>query len=337
MDRAPLWSEDLDGGGMLRTYLDPDQPLLDSRFPLPLSDPFTAADARGAGIGPDELARLCRDGYVRQLVRRVYVANTVPDSLGLRARALQLVVPEDAVVTDRTAGWLFGSDMVLAPGDHLVVPPVSIFVNRRGARLRNGLSASGQRFLREDEIVEVIGIRVTTPLRTACDLGRLRNRDAAFAGLTAVFRLGHFTRAELADFVPRFRGMRWVTRLRSFVPIVDDRAESFGEAVTLLRWRDTVSVVPDLQMEVERPGQWSLRIDIGVEAQKFGIEYLGERWHLLTDEQRERDEKRFAWLEEERGWLLEPVTKANVFGRHRDIELVIVHGLEQARRRHRGT
>lgn len=280
---------------------------------------------------------LCQDGYLRQLVRRVYVAGQVPDTLELRVSALKLVVPEDAIVTDRTAGWLLGTDMALAPGDHLAVPPVSIFVNRRGGRLRNELSESGQRFLREDEIIEIMGLRLTSPLRTASDLGRLRHRDAAFAALTAVFRLGLFTREELLDFTGRFRGMRYVIQLRSFVTIVDARAESFGEAVTHLRWRDTVSVVPDLQIEVERPGQWSLRIDIGVEVLKYGIEYLGEKWHLLTAEQREHDEERFAWLREERGWLIDPVTKVNVFGHQRDIESIIVHGIQDARRRLRRT
>jgi hypothetical protein len=322
---------------VLRPYLDPDQIVLDSRFPLSLDAPFTAAVARAQGVTRDDLLKLCRDGFLRQLVRGVYVAGHVPDSLDLRAQALKLVVPEDAVITDRTAGWLLGTDMALAPGDHLAVPPVSVYVNRRGGRLRNGLSDSGQRFLREDEVVEVLGLQVTSPLRTACDLGRLRNRDAAFAALTAIFALGHFTREELQDFTDRFRGMRHVIQLRSFVPIVDARAESFGEAVTHLRWRDTVSVVPDLQIEVERPGQWSLRIDIGVEELKQGIEYQGEKWHLLTDEQRERDEKRLSWLRDERDWLIDPVTKHNVFGRNRDIESIIVNGIRDARRRFRRT
>src|SRR3954462_12482860 len=120
---------------VFRSFLDPGQPLLDARFPLPLDRPFTTAMARIAGLHSSELAILVDRGYLRRLLLGVYVASPAPDSLALRAAALRLVVPPDAVVTDRTAGWLHGSDMVLAPGDHLVVPPVSIFVNQRGARL----------------------------------------------------------------------------------------------------------------------------------------------------------------------------------------------------------
>jgi hypothetical protein len=84
---------------------------------------------------------------------------------------------------------------------------------------------------------------------------------------------------------------------------------------------------------VVRPNQWSYWIDLGVEDLRFGIEYLGEEWHLLTAEQRARDRLRRTWLEEERGWLIEPVTKKNVFGTHQDVESMIAHGIRKARRR----
>ena len=175
---------------MLRAYLDLGQPLLDGRFPLPLDAPFTAGAARGAGLGSNDLTRLVEENYLRRVVAGVYVAVQVPDSIGLRAAALRLVVPPDAVITDRTAGWLHGANMILAPGDHLAVPPVSVFVNREGARLRNRLTASGQRCLPRAHVMEVEGLLVTTPVRTACDLGRLLPRDWAFAALDSMLRLG---------------------------------------------------------------------------------------------------------------------------------------------------
>jgi hypothetical protein len=50
-------------------------------------------------------------------------------------------------------------------------------------------------------------------------------------------------------------------------------------------------------------------------------------------EQRERDRKRRGWLRDERGWIIEPVTKENVFGPHRDIEGIVENGVREARRR----
>ena len=319
---------------MLRPFVDLGAPLLDGRFPLPLEEPFTAAEARKAGIHSSELSVLCEEGYLRRLLKSVYVAAQVPDSLELRAAALRLVVPADAVVTDRTAGWLLGAPMVLAPGDHLVVPTVSMFVNREGARLRNELSSSGERALRPDEIMEVLGLQVTTPLRTACDLGRLLSRDRAFAALDAMLRLGLFTKEDLRQAVEQFRGMRGVRQLRGFAPLADGRAESPGESIVRLRWLDLLTMPPpELQIEIVRVGQASYWLDLGVALLRFAVEYDGEEWHRRTPEQRERDCRRRAWLREERDWIIEPVTKDNIFGRQRDIESILVNGVRDARRR----
>lgn len=321
-------------GAVLRAFVESGQTLLDSRFPLPLSDPFTSGDARKSGIHSAELSWLCAEGYLRRPVKGVYVAAQVEDSLELRAAVLRLVVPEDAVITDRTAGWLLGAPMVLAPGEHVVVPRVCVFVNRKGARLRNDLSRSGQRTLRPDDVTEVLGLQVTTPIRTACDLGRLLSRDSAFAALDAMLALGVFTREELQEAAHRFRRMRGVRQLRGFVVLADGRSQSPGESIVRLRWIDLLTVPPpQLQIEVVRPGQWSYWLDLGVEELLFAVEYDGEQWHRRTPEQRARDRKRRDWLRDERGWIIEPVTKDNVFGPHRDIESIISKGVREARRR----
>ena len=54
--------------------------------------------------------------------------------------------------------------MVLAPNDHLQAPPVSMFLNRKGGRLRNELTRSGQRLLPANHVMEVGGVLVTTPV-----------------------------------------------------------------------------------------------------------------------------------------------------------------------------
>jgi hypothetical protein len=319
---------------VLLPFLNPGEPLLGDRFPLPLDRPFTHADARAVGLGPYDLGWLYREGYLRRMVAGVYVAAQAPDAIELRAAALRLVVPSDAVVTDRSAGWLHGAEMILAPGDHLAVPPVSVFVNRRGSRLRNDITASGQRFLRREDVTEVFGLNVTTPLRTACDLGRLLGRDGAFAALDTMLGLNIFDKEELWAATDRFRGMRGVRQLRAFAPLADPRSESPAESITRLRWHDSgVLPRPELQIEVERPVHWSYRIDLGVEELRFGVEYDGEEWHRRTPERRARDRRRRTWLRDERDWIIEPVTKENVFGHDRDIESIIHNGIREARRR----
>ena len=90
---------------------------------------------------------------------------------------------------------------------------------------------------------------------------------------------------------------------------------------------------PELQIEIERPHRWSFWLDLGVVKLRFAVEYDGEEWHRRTREQRERDRKRRTWLRDERGWIVEPVTSENVFGRDRDIESILVNGVRNARRR----
>src|SRR4051812_8027273 len=99
-------------------------PLLDASFPLPLDQPFTSEQARAAGVSRSVLARLVRDGYVRRVLASVYVPAPVVDGLPLRCKALALVVPPGAVITDWTAVWLW--TRMLPWGDHTRVPPVSV-------------------------------------------------------------------------------------------------------------------------------------------------------------------------------------------------------------------
>jgi hypothetical protein len=327
-------ARDVHAQPVLRSFLDVGQIALDGRFPLPLDRPFTHAAARKAGLQNRDLCVLVEEGFVRRLVAGVYVANLVPDSLALRAQALRLVVPREAVVTDRTAGWLLGAPMVLAPGDHLVLPQVSMFVNRKGARLRNDVTSSGERTLQSQDLTEVLGVRVTTALRTACDLGRLLSRDRAFAALDAMLALGVFDSDELWDAVKRFRGMRGVRQLRGFAPLADGRAQSAAESILRLRWLDLLTLPPpEPQIEVPRPGQPSYWLDLGVRDLRYAAEYDGEEWHLRTPEQRARDARRRTWMRKERGWLLDPVTKDNLFGRTRDVEGILLKGVRDARRR----
>ncbi len=307
--------------------------MLDARFPLPLDQPFGGAAALAAGLTQNDLARLVSAGYLRHPMTGVYAAAQVPDSLDHRAAVVRLVIPPDGIVTDRTAGWLHGAPMILAPNDHLLVPHVSAFVRREGGRLRNEMTDSGQRMMPASDIVEMAGLRVTTPLRTACDLGRLLHRDHAFAALDMMLRLRAFSRDELIDCVRRFRGYRGVRQLRVFAPLADARSESPGESAVRLRWLDMGSLPrPEPQRPVRGPGWSTYWLDLGVDELWFAVEYDGEEFHS-SSEQRESDRIRREWVASHTPWQIEVVTKENVFGRRRDIEGILLEGVAQARRR----
>lgn len=306
--------------------------LLDDSFPLPLDRPFTGTEATAAGVNRHTLARLVKEQLVRRVLRGVYAAAQLPDGIPVRAQALALVTPPDAAVTDWTACWLHTG--VLAPGDHLHVPPVSIFRAAGRGRIRNDLCRSGERSFSPGDLTTIGGVAVTTPLRTAYDLGRTRSRDWAMAGLDALVRLNSFSRAELLAGIERFRGHRGVVQLRDLAPRADGRAESPGESVLRLRWTDLATLPqPEPQVPILLPNGHELyRIDLGVRDLRFGVEYDGEEHHTSADD-REHDRVRRLDLERRFGWRVVPVTKANVFGAHRDIEQILHEGIREARSR----
>ncbi|GAA3682378.1 hypothetical protein GCM10022237_46470 [Nocardioides ginsengisoli] len=309
-------------------------PRLPADFPLPLDVPFTTMTARReAGLSARQLTWLVDQGFLRRLLRSVYVASPVPDSLELRCAALRLVVPEDAVICDRHAGWLHGADMVLAPNEHLYVAPVCVFLPTPGRRLRNGLAASGERGFRSGDVIELYGLRVTSPLRTTWDLGRQRYGEWSLAAMDQMFRLGLFSHDELVAGVPRFRGMRWVTTLRAMVEYVDGRAESPPESVLRLRWIQAHLPTPIPQLEVyDDEGTFLARLDLGATDLPFAAEYDGDEWHSSPDQLR-RDRERRALVEAETSYSIAVLRKENLFGPRADVESVLRRGVADARRR----
>ncbi len=304
-------------------------PALDSSCNLPLDVPFTAAVARAQGVPRHLLTRWCQQGLLRQPIRRVYVSSSLTDSPLVRAQCLILVIPDDCVVCDRHAGWLHGAEMVLAPNEHLNAMPISVFRPSGNGRLENGIALSGERNLTRADITEVLGLPVTTMLRTAWDLGRVRRREPALCAVDQMFRLPNFPVDAFLAGVERFRGMRWVTTLRTIAPLADGRAESPPESVLRLYWLDVGLPWPQPQLEIWRHGVFVARVDLGNEDLGYVAEYYGEEWHS-ADMQVERDERRVEEIEQ-CGYVVDVFRKDSVFGQHRDAERRLLLGAERAK------
>ncbi|MDQ6527324.1 hypothetical protein RB608_27160 [Nocardioides sp. LHD-245] len=286
-----------------------------------------------AGLWPTDLTWLVEQGFLRRLVEGVYVANPVPDSLELRCAALRLVVPPDAVICDRHAGWLHGAEMVLAPNEHIHIAPVRVFLPSPGRRLRNGLADSGERAFTRGDVVDVNGLRVTSPLRTTWDLGRHRYVERSLAAMDQMLRLGVFSKDELVAGVPRFRGMRWVRTLRVMSGYVDGRAESPPESILRLRWMQAHLPTPVPQLEVyDDLGEFLARLDVGNAELCFAAEYDGDEWHT-SPEQLEHDRRRRAAVESATPFVVKALRKDNLFGPRSDVEAILRRGVVEARRR----
>jgi hypothetical protein len=310
-------------------WMSPEPTFLDDRCPLPLDRPFTAAEAGGLGVSRHTLARLVEMSLVRPLARGTYVAAQAVDTIEIRAEALRLVVADTAVVTDRTAAWLHGVD-ILPRGAVHEAPPIQVF-GRTGSRLRRPQVASGVRTLRDSDVMVVSGIRVTTPLRTALDLGRLLGRFDALAALDGFLRIGVPHDRVLSE-VERFKGERGVVQLRHLAPLADGRAESPPESALRLHWYDAGLPRPEPQWWVHDDAGFAVyRLDLALPACRYAAEYDGERFHTASDA--ERDEVRRTWLDQERGWLIDVFDKSDLYASIGDPARRLITGVRRARSR----
>lgn len=306
--------------------------LLGTDFPLPTDRPFTNRDAAERGIRRAALASMVSEGLVRRVLKSVYAAAELVDSIETRIAALSLVVPPTAVITDETAAWVHGVD-VGAPGDHLRVPPIRMFQLAGNTRLRNELCASGQRAMLPEDLVQIGDLLVTTPLRTALDLGRLRPRDRAIGALDGLLRLEAFVLGDLLNQVERFRKQRGVVQLRELAPMADARAESQAESVLRLRWLDANGLprpIPQVPI-LDDFGNELFYLDLGLPEIRYAAEYDGAEWHS-SDAAKERDHSRRTWLREERNWTIDVFKKEDVFGADQTVQVVLRQSIIAARR-----
>lgn len=306
-----------------------DAGLLGPAFPLPLDAPFTLALADQAGVSRNHLAHMVREGLVRRVLTGVYVASQAPDSVRFRASALGLVVPECAVVTDRTAAWLHGVP-ILERGSNLVAPPISVCETVDSRVRRPGVDGRRRQLLDRD-VTEVHGLRVTTALRTGLDLGRMLWRYDALAAIDGVLRVG-VDHDELLAETARFRGHRGVRQLRALAPLADGRSESAGESGLRLHWHDAGLPPPEPQFWIfDDLGVELYRLDVTSPELRYAAEYDGEEAHS-SKEDLAHDARRREWIRQERHWEIDAFRKDDVYGRHTDITRRLRAGFNRARK-----
>lgn len=269
---------------------------------MPSKVPFRTADPRAAGLTRHQMAEGLASGGLRRLVRGVVAGADLPDSLELRAAAVALAVAEHHVVCDRTAAWLHGIDALLYQ-ELEVLPAVEVCALRgHEPSVRDGVEGR-TRDLVPGDIMRIGDVRVTTPTRTALDLGCNLRRREAFAALNALIRVHAIPVVELRSAARRMRGRRGVRQLRELLRLVDPRIESARESWTYLAIHDAGLPLPEPQLWVDVGGVPTFRLDFGYRRSKVCVEYDGFDAHERTEAQRDYDRRRRAWLEAH-GWTV---------------------------------
>jgi hypothetical protein len=265
-------------------------------------EPFTHADLSRLDRSESGLRRSQRCGEVRTIVRGVFVASEVPDSMELRARAVAQVVRPHHVVTDRTAAWLHGVDTYVY-AEH----ETGLLIETCALRWHEPTALPGvdgrTRDLCRRDVMTLHGVRVTTPLRTALDLGCCLRRREAFAAMVMLARLHGLTKEDLVGELGRYRRRRGVIQLRGLAGLIDPRLESQREAWVFLEIADAGLPLPRPQHWIEVEGVLTYRLDFAYPKARVCVEYDGFEAHEKSDEQRERDRRRRRWLRDH-GWIV---------------------------------
>jgi hypothetical protein len=286
-------------------------PLMSDETSLP-DNPFTYADLDALGITRHILRRLVGEKVVRRLVRGAYVRADLEDTPELRAKAVAAVMSPTHVVTDRTAAWIHGID-TLTYAEHDIPPPVETCALRGHEPCTRAGVDGRTRDLAPRDVMVIEGVRVTTPLRTALDLGCLLRRREAMAALDAFARIHGLTKAQMLVEAGRYRRRRGVIQLRELIALVDPRAESARESWVRLAIHDAGLAAPEPQFWIVIDGVPTYRLDFAYPGARVVVEYNGWEAHERTPEQKANDEARRKWLTDD-GWTVIVIRRGDFTG-----------------------
>lgn len=162
--------------------------------------------------------------------------------------------------------------------------------------------------LRDDEICVVHGMPVTTPARTAFDLGRRDRLETAVIRVDALANATDLKSEDVARVAENHRGARGMLQLRRVVELMDGGAESPQETRTRLLLVAAGFPKPQTQIRVvDEYGAFVARVDMGWKEWKVGVEYDGPQ-HWTDPEQHARDLDRLADLAAQ-GWVIIRVSR----------------------------
>lgn len=231
--------------------------------------------------------------------RGVIVPADCELSLADRCQAARAAVGRKAVVGRRTAaqwwrmeGLPFRAEPELQPVE-LWVPPHVNAESRPGIRVRHTT-------LHPEEIVEVDGIRISSPARTVVDLARELPRTTAVVVCDSGFRQNLYDVAELDRVLARLAKQRGVVAVREMRRLTRPRTRSCGETRARLIVIEGGFPEPEVNYQIVEDGIVLAEGDLVLVLLLIWIEYDGFDVHTERETfRRDRPRHRFV---DRRGW-----------------------------------
>jgi very-short-patch-repair endonuclease len=199
-------------------------------------------------------------------------------------------VPRGQVLTaaDRAvAAWLWSERRATAAGVSAAALHGTLWLdknlpaelNQRHRHKTDGIVLHSDN-LADDEACIANGVPVTTPARTAYDLGRKRGLTTAVIRLDALMQATDLKPSDVEALGARHRGARGIVQLREVIALSDGGAESPQESRTRLVLTRAGLRPQRTQIEVfDTFGEYIRRIDMGWDDWMVGVEYDGaQHW-----------------------------------------------------------
>jgi hypothetical protein len=270
-----------------------------------MGEPFLGSEAVGSGrLTPYTLRR----DFVA-VHRDVYIARHTQLTAATRAQAAWLWSRRRGVLAGISAAAWHGTKWIDA---------------RRPAEIRcdnrhppKGIYTVADRFA-DDEVELIRGIKVTTPARTAFDIGCRYGVDKAVTMIDALANATNLKMADVGLLADRYPGRRNIRRARTAFDLVDPGAESPKE--TWLRLLVIRAGFPRPQTQIPVYDDWGQLVavfDLGWEDIKVAADYDGDQ-HRADRRRFNHDIRRLEKVTE-LGWIDVRVTvedtPAGIIGR----------------------
>jgi very-short-patch-repair endonuclease len=234
-----------------------------------MGEPFIGSEAVAAGaLSHNDLRRR----HVR-VFPDVYVGRGIHLDHAARARAGWLWSGRQATVAGFTAAAMHGSKWVAQDR--------AVELIHRNRHRHEGLQVWGDR-VAADEARLLDGLPVTTPARTALDLGCWYPLTSAVAAIDALARATELEAADAELLAQRYPGRRGIVRAREALDLMDAGAQSPKESWLRVLLVRAGLPRPRTQIPVEdENGDRFAYLDMGWDQPKVAAEYDGA--HHRTD------------------------------------------------------
>lgn len=255
-----------------------------------MSEPFIGSEAVAAGA----LSKTALRSQYRRLFPDVYLNRESDLTAVILAKAGWLWSGRNAVIAGRSAAAMLGADWITAD--------TAVDLIHGNRNVPSGITTHADR-ITDDQVISVDGIPVTSPARTALDLGCWYPLGRAVVCLDALARATRFDPDAAADLAARYPGRRGIRGARRALSLLDGGAQSPKETWLRLVLIEAGLPRPATQIPVhDAAGTLVAYLDMGWQDLMVAVEYDGEQ-HRTDRRQYTWDLRRLELLEQ-LGWIV---------------------------------